>query len=67
MPARTQIWKGAGDRMRLIAMTTDESQGKVIITTTHSDSISKSSVETGYTVDSDGAIKIKRQINITIR
>ena len=65
MPARTQIWKGAGDRMRLIAMTTDENQGKVIITTTHSDSVSKSSVETGYTVDSDGAIKIKRQINIT--
>ena len=65
MPNRTQVWKNAGDRMKLVALTSEQNNGQIIIKSAHSDSVSKTVIETEYTVDIDGAIKIKRQIDIS--
>ena len=64
MPSRTQIWKDAGNRMELIGLSSDKNNSKIIINSTHRDSTSKTNIETEYIVDSDGAIKIKRQIDV---
>ena len=65
MPNRTQVWKNAGDRMKLVALTSEQNNGQIIIKSAHSDSVSKTVIETEYTVDIDGAINIKRQIDIS--
>jgi len=64
MPSRTKVWKKAGSRMKLIDLRSVKNNSKITITSTHRDSISKTIVETEYVVDIDGAIKIKRQIDI---
>jgi acyl carrier protein phosphodiesterase len=51
--------------MKLVALTSEQNNGQIIIKSAHSDSVSKTVIETEYTVDIDGAIKIKRQIDIS--
>tara|TARA_A100000164_G_scaffold69673_1_gene58094 strand:+ start:24191 stop:27340 length:3150 start_codon:yes stop_codon:yes gene_type:complete len=64
MPTRTKLWKDAGSRMKLLDLTSTRNDNKITIVSTHNDSISKTVIETEYIVDNDGAVKIKRRIDI---
>ena len=65
MPSRTKVWKNAGNRMESVNLNVIKDLGNIKISSVHIDSVTGSTLNTEYTIDNNGSIKIERRIDIS--